>query len=117
MFGRLTALLMLRRTVPLAWRLFRDGRVPFSSKLILPGGLLYTIFPLDLVPDFIPGLGQLDDITVILVALTMFVRAAPREIVQEHLDRMSGRYRPPDRTERTVEGAGTVVDGEYEVLD
>jgi uncharacterized membrane protein YkvA (DUF1232 family) len=114
MFGRLGVLLALRRTVPLAWRLLRDGRVPFSSKLIVPGGLLYTIFPLDLMPDFIPGLGQLDDITVIVLTLTMFVRAAPKAIVQEHLERMSGRSRP---VERPGGGSGRVVDGEYEVLD
>jgi uncharacterized membrane protein YkvA (DUF1232 family) len=114
MFGRLGLLLTLRRTVPLAWRLLKDGRVPFSSKLIVPGGLLYTVFPLDLMPDFIPGFGQLDDITIIFLALTMFVRAAPKEIVQEHIERMAGRYRPPERRDA---GSGKVVDGDYEVLD
>lgn len=114
MFGRLGAFLMLRRTIPLAWRLLKDGRVPFSSKLIVPGGLLYTVVPIDLMPDFIPGLGQLDDITIIVLALTTFVRAAPRAIVQEHLDRMAGRHNPPARTS---ENSGRVVDGEYEVLD
>jgi uncharacterized membrane protein YkvA (DUF1232 family) len=111
----LSALLMLRRTVPLAWRLLKDGRVPFSSKLIVPGGLLYAVFPLDMIPDFIPALGQLDDITIMVLALTIFVRSAPKEIVQEHLERMSGRYRPPERT--ADEGSGKVVDGDYEILD
>jgi uncharacterized membrane protein YkvA (DUF1232 family) len=115
MFGRLGALLMLRRTVPLAWRLLKDGRVPFTSKLIIPGGLLYTVFPLDLMPDFIPGLGQLDDLTIIVLALTMFVRSAPKEVVQEHIERMAGRYRPA--AEPSSKGSGKVVDGEYEVLD
>jgi uncharacterized membrane protein YkvA (DUF1232 family) len=43
----------------------KDKNVPFGKKLLIIGSLLYLIFPADIVPDFIIGLGILDDITVL----------------------------------------------------
>lgn len=61
------------RLVPDLIRLVRsliaDGRTPLSSKLALAGLLLYLVSPIDLIPDFIPGLGSLDDIAVAAVVL------------------------------------------------
>ncbi len=59
----------LIRLFYLAFRLFLDGRVPAWLKLIPVGALVYTVWPLDFVPDIFPVLGQLDDLTVILLGL------------------------------------------------
>jgi len=76
----------------LVWRLFNDRRVSSWVKLIPIAGLAYLLSPIDLLPDFlIPGLGELDDLTVILVSLKMFIDMAPPEIVREHLNRLRGR--------------------------
>ena len=76
----------------LVWRLFRDRRVSNWVKLIPMAGLAYLVPPIDLLPDFlIPGLGELDDLTIILVSLKMFVDLAPPEIVREHLNRLTKR--------------------------
>ena len=48
----------------LVGRLLRDSRVPRRHKLLLAGLLAYLAFPFDLVPDFIPVAGQLDDVLV-----------------------------------------------------
>ena len=114
MIGRIGSLLFMRRTLPLAWRLLKDRRVPFASKLIIPGGLLYTVFPLDLMPDFFPGLGQLDDVTVILLSLMLFVRSAPKAVVRDHLERMMRR---PQSAEPREENPGKIIDGDFEVLE
>jgi uncharacterized membrane protein YkvA (DUF1232 family) len=66
-------------------RLFKDSRVPAGAKLLLVGALGYLILPTDLVPDFLPGLGQLDDLVVILGGLKLFLRLCPPEVVQEHV--------------------------------
>lgn len=72
----------------LGWRLLRDPRVPSWPKLLVPAlTVLYVLSPIDLLPDFLPVLGQLDDIGVIALALAMvamLVRWSPAPIVAEH---------------------------------
>jgi uncharacterized membrane protein YkvA (DUF1232 family) len=75
--------------VRLVWALLRDGRVPGQQKLILAGIGAYLFFPIDLIPDFVPVLGQLDDLAVVLLGLDLFIRSAPAEIVEEHLAKIS----------------------------
>ncbi len=67
----------------------RDGRVRARQKLILVGIAGYLVLPLDLIPDFIPVVGQLDDLAVVLLGLDLFTRGAPQAVVQEHLARIA----------------------------
>jgi uncharacterized membrane protein YkvA (DUF1232 family) len=73
--------------IRLVWALLRDGRVPGQQKLILAGIGAYLFFPIDLIPDFVPVLGQLDDLAVVLLGLDL--RSAPADIVEEHLAKIS----------------------------
>lgn len=73
----------------LVWALLRDGRVPAAQKLILAGIGAYLFLPIDLIPDFVPILGQLDDFAVILLGLDLFIRSAPAEVVDDHLARIA----------------------------
>ena len=75
--------------IRLVWALVRDGRVPAQQKLILVGIGAYLFFPIDLIPDFVPVLGQLDDLAVVLLGLDLFIRSAPPDIVEEHLATIS----------------------------
>lgn len=75
--------------IRLVWALLRDGRVPAQQKLILAGIGAYLFFPIDLIPDFVPVLGQLDDLAVVLLGLDLFIRSAPADIVEEHLAKIS----------------------------
>lgn len=75
--------------VRLVWALLRDGRVPARQKLILVGIGAYVVLPIDLIPDSVPVLGQLDDLAVVLLGLDLFIRSAPADIVEEHLARIS----------------------------
>jgi uncharacterized membrane protein YkvA (DUF1232 family) len=111
MLGRIWMLFALRRNIRLAWRLFRDRRIPLSSKLPLPLALLYVISPVDVAPDLLPLLGQMDDMTIILVTLMVFLKLAPPEVIREHLELMAGRRRPESRS------AGRVIEGDYRVID
>jgi uncharacterized membrane protein YkvA (DUF1232 family) len=70
-------------------RLIKDPRVSASPKLIVAAILAYVILPTDLLPDFLPGVGQLDDLVVILGGLKLFLRLCPTEVVQEHLKAIS----------------------------
>ena len=113
MLGRFGIALSLWKMGRLAWRLFADGRVPLSAKLVLPAGLAYVLFPLDMLPDVFPGLGQLDDLTVLLASVTLFLRLCPTELVREHLGAMAGRRPKQDPAGKS----GRVIDGDYEILD
>src|SRR5256714_3157033 len=75
--------------IRLVWALLRDGRVPAQQKLILAGIGAYLFFPLDLIPDFVPVLGQLDDLAVVLLGLDLFIRSAPQDLVDEHLAKIA----------------------------
>ncbi len=76
--------LFLPNFVVLLKRLLGDPRVPRKSKLILGGTILYLVSPLDVVPDFVPGLGQLDDVVVALLALHSILNRVDDEVVVEH---------------------------------
>jgi uncharacterized membrane protein YkvA (DUF1232 family) len=65
-------------------RLVRDPRVPNSRKLVLVLLGAYLASPIDLVPDFIPVAGQLDDAIIVALVLRSLVRAGGEAVIQEH---------------------------------
>lgn len=65
-------------------RLLGDRRVPRRRKLLLAGLAGYLALPFDLVPDFIPVAGQLDDVLVVAFVLRRFLRSGGEELVREH---------------------------------
>ena len=65
-------------------RLIGDERVPRGKKLLLAFVLAYLAFPLDLVPDFIPVAGQLDDAIVVALVLRSVLRSGGPGLVREH---------------------------------
>ena len=98
----------------LAWRLFRDPRVAPRLKTAVPVlTALYVLSPVDLVPDVLLGIGQVDDIGMIGIALVVLTRLVPRlappDVLAEHLaamglarPRAEGRAGQPE-TEQVVE--------------
>jgi len=82
------------RQARLAWRLLRDRRVPAWIKLIPVGAVIYLISPIDLIPDLIfPGLGELDDLAILLLSAKALVDLSPPDVVRQHLDQIIGRRR------------------------
>jgi uncharacterized membrane protein YkvA (DUF1232 family) len=82
------------KNIKLIWRLLNDGRVSPWLKMIIPATLVYLIFPIDVIPDFAPGLGQLDDVAVVLLGLKLFVEMCPKEVVRQHLDELASVASP-----------------------
>ncbi|MGL5577190.1 MAG: YkvA family protein [Sarcina sp.] len=70
--------------VALVARLFKDKRVPTKTKAILAVSLGYTVIPVDILPDKIPVLGKIDDVAIILFALTRMIEDIPMEIILEN---------------------------------
>jgi uncharacterized membrane protein YkvA (DUF1232 family) len=65
-------------------RLLGDRRVPRRRKLVLVALLGYLAMPFDLVPDFIPVAGQLDDVIVVALVLRFVLRSSGEGVVREH---------------------------------
>lgn len=76
--------LLLPRLAKLVWRLTRDPRVPARTKalLLILGG--YLVLPFDIVPDFVPGVGQLDDVVILAFALDQILNRVSDEVVRSH---------------------------------
>jgi uncharacterized membrane protein YkvA (DUF1232 family) len=64
-------------------RLLRDKRVPRSAKALLTVVVPYLLSPIDLIPDFIPVLGQLDDALIIAAVFGYVARRAGRNVIEE----------------------------------
>jgi uncharacterized membrane protein YkvA (DUF1232 family) len=108
---RVGAIAQLIRTLELVWRLLNDARVSLFPKLIIPAALVYVISPIDVLPDVILGLGQLDDLGIIALALALFIEFCPRAIVEEHRRAIAAQADPPQAKPEEV------IDGSYRVVD
>lgn len=65
-------------------RLLADERVPRGSKLLLAALIGYLAMPIDLIPDFIPIAGQLDDVILVVLVLRAVLRSSGPELLREH---------------------------------
>jgi uncharacterized membrane protein YkvA (DUF1232 family) len=74
---------LLPNLVRMCRTLLRDRRVPRSSKLLVGFAVLWFLSPIDLVPEFIPVLGPLDDALLAALVVRHLVRRAGREVVAE----------------------------------
>ena len=76
----------LPQIAKLAWRVVRDDRIPKWIRGGLVGTAAYLVLPFDVIPDWIPVLGQLDDIVVMTVGVRMLLRRVPEDVLNEHWD-------------------------------
>jgi uncharacterized membrane protein YkvA (DUF1232 family) len=74
----------VRQDVHALYLAARDPRVPWYVKAIAIGVVAYALSPIDLIPDFIPVLGLLDDAILVPLAIKAMVRLIPPEIMDEH---------------------------------
>ncbi len=80
MGGILFRLSIFWRQLILLWRAFWHKKTPFYLKILMVGIVVYLISPFDILPDFILGLGLVDDILLLALAVNWIVRKIPREI-------------------------------------
>ena len=80
------AILLIPNVAKLLARLVGDPRVPVRRKTFAAAALIYVISPIDLIPDFVAGLGQLDDLVIVAVALNHLISGAGRDVIEQHWD-------------------------------
>jgi uncharacterized membrane protein YkvA (DUF1232 family) len=77
---------LLLRHVGLIYRVLRHPRTPWNARLVAGLAMAYVVSPVQLIPSFIPVIGQLDDVAVILLAVKFVHRWTPSAILAECLD-------------------------------
>ena len=94
----------LKRDVIALYLATRDPRVPWYAKAVAACVAAYALSPIDLIPDFIPVLGYLDDLVVLPLGILLAVKLVPREIMADLRAKAEGRG-----GERSASRAGAAV--------
>jgi uncharacterized membrane protein YkvA (DUF1232 family) len=74
----------IRRDVHALALAARDPRVPWYAKAVALAVVAYALSPIDLIPDFIPVIGHLDDVIIVPLGIVLAVRLIPAEVLAEH---------------------------------
>lgn len=80
--------LPFRAKFRLAFALIRDSRIPLAVRAIPALLILYLALPIDVIPDFIPVVGYLDDLLILGIGVGVLLRLTPRDVLEEHVARL-----------------------------
>ncbi len=84
MFDRLKATgRALKRELRVYQLVLKDRRTPRLAKFLLGLAVGYALSPVDLIPDFVPGLGYLDDIVLVPALVLLALKMVPREVIED----------------------------------
>jgi uncharacterized membrane protein YkvA (DUF1232 family) len=87
----------VRRDVVALWLAARDPRVPWCAKAVAGAVAAYALSPIDLIPDFIPVLGYLDDLIIVPLGIMLAVKLVPPALIAEFRAEAHRRQRPTSR--------------------
>jgi uncharacterized membrane protein YkvA (DUF1232 family) len=84
----------IKRDVVALWIAARDPRVPWYAKATAGAVAAYALSPIDLIPDFIPIIGYLDDLLIVPVGIMLAVKLVPANLMQEFREEAMHREKP-----------------------
>lgn len=84
----------LKRDVVALWLAARDPRVPLTAKMLAGSVAAYALSPIDLIPDFIPVLGYLDDLLIVPLGIWLALRLIPPDLMAEFRATATERAKP-----------------------
>ena len=91
-FGKIIA--MFRKELLMVWAMLRDARTPMAAKLTAVLVILYVVSPIDVVSDFIPILGWLDDGLIAYLLLQAAFKLLPSDLHTALRSKIESRARP-----------------------
>jgi uncharacterized membrane protein YkvA (DUF1232 family) len=89
--------MQVRRTLRLLRAVWKDRRTPWYARAVIGATLAYALSPVDLIPDFIPVLGYLDDLLVVPLGMCLAYVLVPCEVWREHQAASRGPNGGPER--------------------
>lgn len=110
------------RQARLAWYLIRSPEVPLYLKALPALAVVYVLLPTDFIPDVFPVIGQLDDITALLVGAKVFIEMAPQDVVARYVraQRESDASSATNDTGKTDQDEPedlVVIEGDYDIVE
>jgi uncharacterized membrane protein YkvA (DUF1232 family) len=87
----------------------RDPRTPWYAKLLAAGVVAYAVSPIDLIPDFIPVLGVLDDLVIVPLGTLLAIKMVPKEVMAECREKARNAMEPSASKRTRCLVATTVV--------
>ncbi len=85
----------IKRDVVALYLAGRDARTPWVAKIIAIAVVAYALSPIDLIPDFIPVIGYLDDLLIVPLGMLLAIRLIPHELLAEFRQKAEGEGRLP----------------------
>ena len=98
----------LKQELVAVYLAIRDPRTPWFARVLGAAVVAYAFSPIDLIPDFIPVLGYLDDAIIVPIGIWLVIRLIPAEVMAEARSRADEQLRQP-RPVSWVGGASVVV--------
>ena len=92
----------IRRDVVAVWIAARDPRVPWYAKALALAVAAYALSPIDLIPDFIPVLGYLDDLIIVPLGILLVIKLIPADLMAEFRTEATRREGAPRSTVAAV---------------
>lgn len=94
----------LQRDVTALWFAYRDPRTPWYAKLFTAVVVAYALSPVDLIPDFIPVLGYLDDFVLIPAGVALALKMIPAEVMADSREKAALSLSEGNQTNWVVGG-------------
>ncbi len=86
-----------------------DPRIPFLAKVTLVLTIAYAFSPIDLIPDFIPVLGYLDDLVLLPLGIWLTIKLMPDGVIQEYREKAKAQLQRPGKTNYTMAAVILVI--------
>jgi uncharacterized membrane protein YkvA (DUF1232 family) len=93
---------LIKRDVLALWIAARDRRVPWYAKALAMAVAAYALSPLDLIPDFVPVLGYLDDLVIVPLGILLVVALIPAALMAEFREQAAALAAKPRSTAAAV---------------
>ncbi|MBC5773865.1 DUF1232 domain-containing protein [Pontibacter sp. KCTC 32443] len=87
----------------------RDPRIPFMAKVVLVLTVAYAFSPIDLIPDFIPVLGYLDDLLLLPLGIWLSIKLMPADVLEEYRQKARQTLQHPRKTSYTMAAVIVII--------
>ena len=82
----------LKTDIPAVFLALKEKKTPWYAKLLAATVIVYAFSPIDLIPDFIPVLGYLDDLIILPALIALCIRCIPKEVLEDCRARAAGMW-------------------------
>ena len=82
----------IKANIPAVFLALKDTRTPFPAKLLAAVTIGYALSPIDLIPDFIPVLGYLDDVILLPLLVALTIKFIPKDVLERNRKQAEGMW-------------------------